>query len=596
MFQYAARQSRFLEYVTSKTLADEQSEIKEYTLGVEVFDRPESFDPKADSIVRVEARKLRLNLAKYYETEGAADPWRIELPKGAYIPAFVENHTVAVVPAPRVRKLVWVAAAVALLLVGFGWRTVRSGVGPPPPGVDAMAVLPPIVLSGDAKDRMLADGIASQLIDSLCRLEGVRVASQASSFQFRDEKVDYGRIADTLGAGTLIESSLQRAGDRVRVMVRVTNARTGTTFWSHQFDFTGSDWLRWQEEIAEEVASALSLRRMPRDSRALARHTSANEEISDLYLRSQFGFSQTSKEGLEQANILLERILEKEPSFVPAVVSLANNHIALHIFGYHKPHDAARLARQYAERAIGLDASLADPYAALGFLAAAYDWNWPEAEWRFQQAIALNPNCAHCRAWYAYYYLAPQRKLKEAELQIAKTIELDPLPINWHALTAGIPYVGGDFATAEAKARSVLERKPKNFMASLFLGAALRMQGRAGEAVKVLEDGLRLAPGFTGLQRNLGEAYAAVGDVERARSIMATLEAGGEGVLRNAASIAMIQAGLGDVQRAADLLDRAREQREPYLLNLPVSPLALRLRDDGRFRALVKEIGLEFRL
>lgn len=594
VFQQAPRQARFLSFVVDKTLAGAQELIKEYTIAVEVFDRPESFDPKSDSIVRVEARKLRLSLDKYYDTEGRSDSIRIELPKGGYVAQFVDVPQSALAPGRKSRQ-VWMyalpAAVVVLLLFWAATRPSRPGevVG------ESIAVLPPVVLSQDPNDRMIAEGIASQLIQELSLLQGLRVASQSSSFQFRDSSVDRQRIAQVLGANALVEGTFQREGRTSRLMLRVVNAQSGSTFWTHTFDFEGQEWLRWQESIATDVAAALSRRRLPRDARTLARRTSQNPKVNDLYLRGQFGFDNASKVGIEQANLLYEQILEIEPEFVPAVVALANNHVALSIFGYSVPTTAARLARGYAERANQIDPDLADPHAVLGYLAAAHDWNWPEAERRFQTAIRLEPNCAHCKAWYAFYYLAPRGRGREAQAEIDRAIELDPLPINWHALASGVLYLAGDYAAAEARGHAVLRSNPKNFLASVFLGAAQRMQGKTAEAIATFEQGLRVVPTSIALQRNLAEALAADGQTDRARSMAAAIAAGG-GELRHAAALAVIHAGLKETERAAMLLARAKEQHEPYLLYLPASPMAAQLRNDSRFRSVLREIGLEFRL
>ena len=358
--------TRFLRLVVARTLAGETAGLKEYSIGVEVFDRPESFDPGVDPIVRVEARRLRDKLKKYYETSGRHDELVIELPKGAYV--------------AQVRR-----------------RTAQ----PPPPEGGSIAVLPFQNLSPGSEAGYFSDGLTWELIHHLTRIPGLRVMAWNSTARLRDEPLDLAAIGAKLKVSTILMGSARLTADRLRVVVQLIETAGGRYLWSETYDRTVSDILAIQEEISRTIATMLKVQFGPSSQR-----TRYKIEAYRLYLRGRMHLNQRTTGGLRSSIDSFREAALVDPGFALAHAGLADAYTLLADYGIERPSEIVPQAKAAAHRALEIDSSLGEAHSSLALLTSLYDWKWEEAEAHYRRALDANPGYATTHHWLASDHLA----------------------------------------------------------------------------------------------------------------------------------------------------------------------------------------------
>ena len=320
-FITATRARRFLTYIVEQTLAGQTDAIKELVLGIEVFDRPVDFDPKVDTIVRVEAGKLRKRLEEYYAGEGVAAAVRIEVPKGAYIPQFQYcARPPAAAASPRYH---YAAGILALLLVGAGawgaWRF-RTPAAPVNPSI---AVLPFLNLSADPGSDYFTDGLAEELTAALSNSGGLRVASRTSAFMFRSKPADVHEIGAKLHVGFVVEGSVRKQGDQLKVTAQLIRTDDGYHVWSGSFERQLSDVFKVQQELAGSLVTALQVKLTGAQTRRLRKTHTANQQAFDLYLQGIHLLSSFAPGSLDQAEHHLQESIAADPAYALSYVALA---------------------------------------------------------------------------------------------------------------------------------------------------------------------------------------------------------------------------------------------------------------------------------
>jgi serine/threonine-protein kinase len=565
------RLSRFLRFVVQQALDGKTDEVKESLIGIEVFGRVPGYDTRSDSVVRTEAAKLRVRLTEYYASDGASDPVIIELPKGGYTPVFHEGQAVQEIAAiaseaapQRRRKWRWVLAAFAgasLLPATIGlWRFAHQSALIP------IAVLPLENTSHDTANDYFVDGLTDELIRNLSIIEGLAVRSRTSSFGMKGRPRNIREAGQQLQADYLLEGSVLRAGQQLRIEVQLIRARDDFVVWSDKFNRELTDVFAIQDEIALGVANKLRLK-LGRDRRRY--ETTA--EAYDLYMRARALPDQRAKRPAMEAATLYQQVIAKDPLFAPAYAGLAAAYAAKSAQGDDIDHgeELARM-RTAAERAIQLDPLLPEAHQALA-MEYARDGQWTTAEASFRRAIDLDPNNSEAYCDLTMYVLLPLGRIAEAlrEMRIAE--ETDPLsPSLVQDILAWALLFSGRYDEAVGHCQ-------KSIRATECLARARLGQGRIEEAIQILT-------GFPDT-RYLGYAYALAGRREEAEKIAA--EVGPEAFSR-----ALIFAGLGDKERTLEALDRVAQLgavRVGRALNSPEFSL---LRGDPRVSALRKKVGL----
>ena len=521
VFSLAGRLRRFLEFVVNKSLDGEEHELKEYTIGLAVFDRGPDFDPRIDPIVRVEAGRLRQKLQRYYESAGLQSPLRIDLPKGAYVP------TIAV------------RGAAATLV----------------PAEPTLAVLTFADLSVNRNQAYLCEGMTEELIRALTKAPGLRVFAARS----------------TTPAHFVLEGGIRRDGTRMRITVMLKDARTSQFVWAENYDREFDDVFAIQEEIASAIVAALRLQCHPeRDVAAPARAT-ANTTAYRLYLKARYFWNLRTAEGLLEAVRLFEKAIENDPRFGLAHAGLDDAYSLVGNYSVLPPAEAHAAAIRSAEKALRLTPGLAEAHTSMAHVLATCQWNWEEAEREFELAIELNPRLSTAHHWYAITCLMPQRRLAEAHLEICEAADLDPVSISISRDVAVTHWAMRDYAAAAAQARHTLELAPDFHEAYWVLGLAHEQQQEFAAAIAAFERGRALRP-TARLVGALGHAFGLAGRPGDAQRCLLELTELSQERYVSPFDLAVISLGLGETDRAFDRLERAFEDRCYEVLWLSVDP------------------------
>ena len=589
-FSRAESLGRLLRYLVEETLAGRASGLKEFTVAVEALGRTDSFNPDADPIVRVQARRLRQKLERYYQDEGAADAVLITLPKGGYVPEFLEPGAGAP-PAPPTRRRILTYAAVGIAgLTASAWFAIWRSGDKLQGRYHSIAVLPFRNLSGDQAQEYFADGMTDVLIASLSKIGSLRVLSRTSAMTYKHTPKNLAQIARELDVDALVEGSVNQSSGRVRITVRLVDAARDRQLWAETYERELGDILRLQGEVAQRVADEVQVTVSPGESDRLASNRQVNPDVLRPYLEARYYASQLAGETILKSVALYEEAIDKDPNFAPAHSGLAFSHIFL-CGRQLPPRQGMPKARAAALRALQLDEDLAEAQAALGWVSLQYDWDWSAAEWRISQAIRLNPSLPVAHSLRALYFTARGEHEKAiAETRLAQ--ELDPLSHQTHFYVALIHFAARRFEQAAELGRRLLERDPQFPTGHLMAALALAKMGKESEAMGHFRTAARLDEhGY--LAMSLAHGYALLGPREQAYSILERMIALSRNRYICAYEVASAYAALGEKDRAFDWFRKAIQDRSECLVWAKVSPWLDAVRSDPRFETLLRQVGFE---
>ncbi|MGH7507263.1 MAG: BTAD domain-containing putative transcriptional regulator [Longimicrobiales bacterium] len=494
-----------------------------------------------------------------------------------------------------------VAGAVLVLAVyavlGRPWRagTDRSPpsavatipVGTPP----AIAVLPFLDLSPNRDAEYFSDGVSEEVINALTHVEGLHVAARTSSFAFKGGKADIAEIGRRLHVGYVLEGSVRKDHDRLRISAQLISAADGFHLWSETYDRELKDVFDIQEEISRAVVGALEIELGSGVGTRLIRNTTGSMEAYNLYLRGRYHFNAREPQALEQAVRIFEQAIAKDSAFAPAHAALAESLTLLCAHAIVSPRQAMPRARAAALEALALDPELGEAHAALGHIQTWYDWDWAGADVSFRRAIELSPSNASARHWYSVY-LAAVGRLDDAVAENERAIELNPVSVLLRT-TLGIRlFLVRDYRRALEQFRATLELDPTNGPALVWLGVASAHAGAGDRAIAAADSGFRNAS-WTMLGAWRAYTYAVAGHHREAREQLRALEHRVDSAYVPPSVIARVYAALDERDSAFSWLERAYEERDGWLGFLTVDPSFDPLRSDPRYRQLIRKIGLE---
>lgn len=554
LFRRSQRHRQLLRHLVLHALAGDTGRLKESVLAAEVFGiDPARFDPARESIVRVEARRLRLKLLRYYDGAGARSPLRIALAAGSYV--------------PRIEP--------------------RAVPGSPAGALPAFAVLPFLDLVGDERGEARADALTEELIDALVQFPGVKVVARTSSFRFKGQRADAREIGRVLGVDALVEGSIQRRDDGYRVIAQLIDAADGMHRWSHAFEVDTPRLedvvLRLAQRIAGDFATA-NVSRAP--LRRIARRTSADPRVNDAIARGKYLLGRHTLTAYRNAIAAFAEAVALDPGFAPGWSAKAQAHLAVLGMSAAPTEDDIDHAHLAVARALELDAELGEAHATAAQLAFAYGRDWARAERAARQAIRYAPGNAHVhhnRGWMLMF----AGRFAEARQAFAVARELDPLDPQLEAHQRLVRFYERDFAGAAADFARVLQKEPTNLVARVLQATALLCAGHAAEAQRLFAAIAIELPGDSIGPLGVVQALAVGGDPDAARAaFVAMVERFGEdrvGPYR----MAMAAARLGDAAAAFAWLDRAAAARDFNFVCTAVDPTFDALRDDPRWPALL---------
>lgn len=558
-FCASQRMSRFLRLAVTETLAGRPDRLKEYVFGLEVFDRDESFNPAADPIVRVEARRLRTKLEKYYQTDGRHDEIVIELPKGGYVPVF---H-----------------------------RRAQKEPEPPASSSRKIAVLPFVELAASPDGTSFGDGLTWELIHGLTRIEGLAVLAWHSAEQLRHGQQDIRSLHEKLQVEAVLVGSVRRSANRLRVMAQLIDAASGVYVWSETYDRGLEDAADIQQEISRAIVAKLKIRLAGADwqHRSVVRYC---PDAYQLYLRGRGQWSHRTEQGLRDALLSFQQAVALDAEFALAHAGVADAYTLLAEYGLADASVVMPQARAAALRALDIDPSLGEAHCSLALLFGTHEWKWAEAEAHYRRALDLNPGYAPAHHWFACDFLTILGRLDEAMREIEIAQALDPLSPIIAEGKAFVLVLQRRHDEAIAHLREILRAEPSFYKGHTGIGRALIQLGRYDEAIVNLERGAAIAGDVAKILGALGQAYGLAGQQSRAREILRQLESLQTRRHVPATSFALIHLGLDDRQRALDYLEAGFDRRESNVALLAVHPAYDALRGEPRFEKLVARLGL----
>jgi serine/threonine-protein kinase len=458
---------------------------------------------------------------------------------------------------------------------------------PGAPGGEApsVAVLPFQNLSADPENEYFADGITEDVIAQLAKVRTLKVISRTSVMPFKKRELSLREIAARLGVRTLLEGSVRRAGDRIRVVVQLVDAETERNLWAETYDRKLTDIFVIQSDIAHSIAASLKTELSPDVRSRIAREPTSDIHAYQLYLKGRSALSGFDPAGLHRSIDLFQQAIELDPNYAQAYAGIAFAYAELGDTGVMSGLDAYPRARAAAARAIELDPELSDAHAMSAFVKFLYEFDWAGAEQGFRHALEMSPGNADAYSLYGRM-CASMERYDEAIAMQGRAFELDPLAHKVDVATTLLR--AGRFEEAAQAAERAIHLAPESPRPYATLGWARFKQGRTDEALALLEKAVALEPESTLWIAQLGEMFGLAGQPERARAILKDLEA----KRASPYHLGYVHVGLGEFDRALDLLEQATAARAGSAYGIKGSFLWAPLRQHPRFVALLKSLGV----
>ena len=468
-----------------------------------------------------------------------------------------------------------------------GWLNAEAAAQPAE--VPSVAVLPFVNLGGDPEDECFGDGLVDDVIDSLARLPDLRVTARTSSFAFRNARQDVREIGSRLGAANLLEGSVRRVGDRVRVSAQLVSAQDGYHRWSQSYDRRLVDMFAIQSEIAHCIALALKVRLT---SQPGARRPTENLKAYELWLKGRSISAPNTPEAFAQARECYEAAIRLDPNFAQPYADTAAILFQTGEFGMNTSAEEPRKARDHVLKALELNESLEEAHALLGMVRGLLDYDWAGAELSFRRALQISPGSAFVLMRHAWYCLLPQRKIDEALLQAEEAVIRDPLNPMSHNILGLVLMAAHDPARAEQECRVAVDLAPGLWLPQWCLGASMLLRRKLFQGFRQCRsvyDRFPRQPAITGAMSML---YAQFRRTRMARQFLAQLSELSKMSYVPPVAFAMAYLGLGD-DRAYEWFDKAIELRDPGLTQLASLPFYDSARHDPRFQALLAKMNLD---
>jgi TolB-like protein/DNA-binding winged helix-turn-helix (wHTH) protein/Tfp pilus assembly protein PilF len=486
----------------------------------------------------------------------------------------------------RIRIFVMAAVAALASLVLGRWLLNK----PYPHHIESLAVLPLFNLSGEPAQEYFAEGMTDELITDLGRISQVRVISSSSAARYKGTRKAVSEIARELGADAVVEGTVLRSGNRVRITAQLIDADKEKHLWNQSFERDLGDVLALEDDVARAIAGQVRAKLPANDAARPGKAGMVDPRAHDLYLQGRYCWRQRTKEG-EQAG--LEYFLQsvtQDPNYAHAYAGIADSYLVLGAHGRLAPAEAFPKAREAARMALQLDDTLAEAHTSLGWIDAFVDWDWPGSDREFRRAVELQPNYPTAHHWYSHY-LAAVGRVDDSLAEIRKARQLDPFEVNIDDWLGTVLYYARHYDEAIAQRQKTIELYPHTAQTQLDeISTILGRQGKLNAAVESQHKSQTLSddPKFAG---TLSQAYASLGYngyLKRRIEHLLSTSPRGSGPAR---SLAQLYATLGDKDAALRWLERAVEQRDVWLY-LKADPAYDNIRSDSRFQSLVRRMHL----
>jgi serine/threonine-protein kinase len=456
---------------------------------------------------------------------------------------------------------------------------------------NSIAVLPFTNMSADEENEYFCDGLAEELLNALSKIDELKVAARTSAFSFKGKNTNVSEIGEKLSVKNVLEGSVRRSGNRLRISVQLINAADGYQLWSERYDRERKDIFDVQDEIALAVVDALKLKLFGDEKSAVLKRGTNNPEAYELYLKGRFYFSKFTAEGFTKSVEYYEQALAIEPDYAPAFAALSSSYICSWYLGFGETAKCIYEAKAAADKALALDHLSAEAYFALALTKFNYERDWTEAEKAFQRAKELNPNNAENYEHYSIF-LAVMERSDEAVAEAKRAIELAPLALSTIYLAGWGLWFAGQSDLAKEQGEKLLEMEPNFSGGHTHLGVNLWGEREYEKSRIALETAVKLGGG-NDIRMLLGLLYGMVGEREKAKQLLTEFQRLDEQGIFTANHQAFIYAGLGEMDRAFVLLEKAAERHEGVVVFLKqFSSLFPKFHNDSRMTDLLNRIGL----
>ena len=488
-----------------------------------------------------------------------------------------------------------IALTVIIVILAAGYFIFSNAKGKPkknnknPGVVQSIAVLPFLNMSNDPGQEYFSDGLTDDILNSIAHLKGLKVSSRTSSFKFKGKNISIKDIGKQLGVNAVLEGSVQREEDRVRITVQLINVEDEFHFWSEQYDEKLDNIFALQNKIADAIADKLEIESL--DKRLTAKKTIINKEAYDLYLKGRYSWNLRTPPELRKGIDLFQQAIKLDPSYAAAYSGIADCYTALGYGSFLAPKEAFPKALEAATKALQLDSTLAEPHASLGYYRFYFDWDWAAAEQEFRAAISLNPNYEIGYDWYGYY-LTAMKRYEEAGTILKKAAELDPLSVPINTDIGFSLFYSGDNDAAIEKLNVSLAMNPNFGLAHLWLGRVYQEKKMFKESIAEYKRGLQITMQWPVAFAALGNVYGLSGDKKEAKNILDTLNLLSAKRFVTSYGVALVYAALNEKDQAFQWLNKAYDERSHWLVWLRSDPRWNNIRSDKRFAALVNNVGL----
>ncbi len=458
----------------------------------------------------------------------------------------------------------------------------------------SIAVLPFHDLSPEKDQEYFCDGLAEELIGALSKVPALKVIARSSAFRFRTEQRDVREIAEALGVESVLEGSVRKAGNRVRISIRLIDAKDGRQLWSETFDRELVDVFGIQEDIARRVVEELALEFDPGSTmiKAAPAVGSASVEAYNLYLRGRHAWNKRTPAALADSLRMFQQAIELDPALAAAWVGVADAYALLGTYGAQAPRLVMPRAAAAAQRALEIAPKLAGPRAALGYVQSVHDWQWEAGERNFREAIRLNASNATAHQWFALANLVPRGRFELAEKLLRRATELDPLAPAVTISVGLVHYFSRRFDIAKATMEEALALEETFAFGHLSLARVLSELEEHEAALAALERARQLSGSTAELEGALGYALGLAGRVAEAEEMRRKLELRAQAEWVSPSVVAQVPAALGREQETLELLRQALAERATDLAWLRVRPVFGRLSDSPELAVIVGQLGL----
>jgi serine/threonine protein kinase/tetratricopeptide (TPR) repeat protein len=527
-------------------------------------------------------------------TDGGATVQFTLAPSGSIAPT-VSSAEYLVSGIRKHRVSAGIALAILLVLVsGAGYWFVKYR-GSAPGGseaINSIAVLPFENKSADADTDYLSDGLAESLIFRLSQLPGLKVSPTSSVMRYKGKDAEVAKIASELGVDAVMTGRLIKRGDNLNITVELVDVRNNKSLWGEQYERKMSDLLATQREIAATIAEKLQLKLAGSDNKGITKRYTDSNEAYQLYLKGRYYFGKRTKDGIERSIESYQQAIALDPKFALAYARIAEAYNQVPSYPYGSPKEAIPKAKAAAQQALQIDPTLAEAHTALANSLVVYDSNLVEAEREFKRGIELDPNSSAAHFRYGQLYLAPRGQFDEAIAEIKRGLDGEPLDINMGTTLSWAYMVAGQNDRALEQAKKVYDLEPSHPLVRWNLGNVYISKGMYAEAIELSEKNLQDDPTNQRVLWNLGIAYAKAGRREKAEEVINRFKELAKTQYVPHCRIGSIYVALGEKEKGFAEFETAFEDRDWDLFRLKVDPLFAPLRDDPRFKEMLRRLNL----